>query len=138
MVERKCAHVGICERVISGVESMRQSVYSASLCGSHGCGLHSGGGEGGERDEKCVVVCMTLRQAAGAPYGRRNLGVKAGISPGRSADPRISVWAKKNEDIRVLFCSFTSKTCVEYTHYFPASLKSEAISRKGEAELYIS
>ena len=66
MVERKCGHVGICERVISGVESMRQSVYSASLCGSHGCGLHSGG-EGGERDEKCVV-CMTLRQA-----GRRTL-----------------------------------------------------------------
>ena len=128
--------MGICERVISGVESMRQSVYSASLCGSHGCGLHSGGGGGGERDEKCVV-CMTLRQAAGAPYGR-NLGVKAGISPGRSADPRISVWAKMNADIQVLLCSFTSKTCVEYTHYFPVSLKSEAISRKDVAELCIS
>ena len=130
--------MGICERVISGVESMRQSVYSASLCGSHGCGLHSGGGGGGgERDEKCVV-CMTLRQAAGAPYDR-NLGVKAGISSGRSAaDPRISVWAKETEDIQVLFCSFTSKTCVEYTHYFPVSLKSEAISRKDVAELCIS
>ena len=42
--------------------------------------------------------------AAGAPYGR-NLGVKAGISPGRSADPRISVWAKR---MRIFECYFAA------------------------------
>ena len=43
--------------------------------------------------------------AAGAPYGR-NLGVKAGISPGRSADPRTSVWGQKR--MRIFKCYFAA------------------------------